>query len=94
MTWNRPTIPYSAWSKSSRLLLRMREVKVHMQECDETCSRGHLLDCLALEPAWDLGDLMLSNCEGCCPHGRKPTGMVALQSRTAQRFGDFIRRLS
>lgn len=61
-------------------------------ECEETCSNGHLVDCEALEPAEDLGDLWDKTCSGCCPHGNVPAGLTAWQSATAQQFVGFVER--
>lgn len=61
-----------------------------LQEHAEMCSNGHLLDCEALEPAWDLGDLWGKDCQGCCPHGEKPHGIVAEQSAVANNFRAFV----
>jgi hypothetical protein len=56
-------------------------------ECEETCTKGHKLDCEALEVAHDLGDLMWRKpCTGCCPHGTRPTGMQALQDAAVERM--------
>jgi hypothetical protein len=58
-------------------------------DCD--CHRGHREDCEALEPAWDIGDLIARTpCDGCCPNGCEPDGFQATQDRATRRTQGFF----
>ncbi len=73
-----------------RFRARLEGLRQRQYAHEEMCRNGHLLDCLALEPAWDLGDLWDKTCPGCCPHGYKPAGFVAWQTQAAHRFVRFM----
>jgi ssDNA-binding Zn-finger/Zn-ribbon topoisomerase 1 len=56
-------------------------------ECEDT---GHRDGCEALEPAWDLADLIGKECSGCCSRGHKPSGMQKLQDDTATKMKELF----
>lgn len=61
----------------------------------DCCINGHVEWCDALEPAWDIQDLVLSSgCQGCCPRGHKPEGFQAMQDQAAQKAKKFRERIN
>ena len=67
-------------------------VQAHMGECPSCFGKGHAEGCEALEPAWDIGDLMCrGNCQGCCPNGCKSSGMQLLADRVTAKLKGLFR---
>ena len=62
-------------------------------EDGECCGgTGHVYDCDAREPAYDIGDLLCrSQCDGCCPNGHKPHGFQAEQDEAGRKAYSFLR---
>lgn len=62
------------------------------EECVECEGSGHLDGCDALEPAWDLGDLICrSPCTGCCPNKCRPSGLQAEKDAAAVKVRRVLR---
>lgn len=61
--------------------------------CHYCDGAGHIESCEALEPAWDIGDLIARTpCTGCCPVGCQPRGMQAAQDAAAVKAQRMVGR--